>query len=295
MSSTPTRPRAPRPASLQRLPLQHLRRGAGFCAMALRGADSVLLAATDPYVAIDRFRMSQPTFGAHPHAGFSAVSYVFSDSESGLLSRDSLAGEHTIEPGDLQWTLAGSGLVHEELPARPGRAVRGLQMFINLPAAQKQRAPRVMHLAAAQMPRRHGDGWVETQVFGGAAPLALPVHAALRIVDVEPGASYLPEGAAGEQACAWLLTGQARIGLETLAEDEAWALRHDDARPLVAATPVRLAVFSGRPLREPVVQHGPFVMNTEAEIVSAMQRFQSGEMGRLGPTPPKTTADISNA
>lgn len=269
----------PHTAALVRLPVQRSRGAAGFSAAALRGA----VQATDPFIAVDHFRMTQATFGAHPHAGFSAVTYLFPDSETALLSRDSLGGERLITPGSVHWTLAGRGVMHEEVPAEPGRSVHGLQMFVNLPAAQKQRAPAVLHLAAEQMPQRHGSGWQEVQVFGGAAPLALPVFAALRVVQVQAGATYGAELAEGEQGFAWLISGQGRLGIDGLAEGDAWVLSPDT--PLQAAAPLLLAVFSGRPLREPVVQHGPFVMNSEAEIVSAMQRFQAGDMGRLSPTP----------
>jgi redox-sensitive bicupin YhaK (pirin superfamily) len=267
---------------LVRLPVQRPRGCAGFSAAVLRGA----VQATDPFIAVDHFRMAQPTFGAHPHAGFSAVTYLFPDSETALLSRDSLGGQHLIEPGSVHWTLAGRGVVHEEVPAEAGRTARGLQMFVNLPAAQKQRAPAVLHLTAAQMPHRHGSGWHEVQVFGGTAPLALPVFAALRMVNVQAGAAYGAELADGEHGFVWLISGQGLLGTHAVADGDAWVLGADDsARAVHATTALQLAVFSGRPLRETVVQHGPFVMNSEAEIVSAMQRFQAGDMGRLAPAP----------
>lgn len=276
-----------RAAPLVRLPVLRQRGDAGFSAALLRGA----VQATDPFIAVDHFRMSQPTFGAHPHAGLSAVTYLFADSQTALVCRDSLGGQRLVAPGGVHWTLAGRGVVHEEVPAEPGRVAHGLQIFVNLPAAQKQRTPAVLHLAAERMPQRHGSGWHEVQVFGGSAPLALPVFAALRVVQVQAGAAYSVELADGEQGFAWLISGQGRLGTEAmtdvvaevLSEGEAWVLNAGTA--LHATTPLQLAVFSGRPLREAVVQHGPFVMNSEAEIVSAMQRFQAGDMGRLLPTP----------
>lgn len=282
MSASKASP-TPRAAPLVRLPVLRPRGDAGFSAAVLRGA----VQATDPFIAVDHFRISQPTFGAHPHAGFSAVTYLFADSQTALLCRDSLGGQRLVAPGGVHWTLAGRGVVHDEVPAEPGRVAHGLQIFVNLPAAQKQRAPAVLHLAAELMPQRHGSGWHEQQVFGGSAPLALPVFAALRVVQLQAGAAYTTELADGEQGFAWLISGQGRLGpevmAEVLAEGDAWVLNAGTA--LHATAPALLAVFSGRPLREPVVQHGPFVMNSEAEIVSAMQRFQAGGMGKLMPAP----------
>ena len=276
----------PRPAAPVRLPVQRTRGCAGFSAALLRGA----VQATDPVIAVDHFRMTQPTFGAHPQAGFSAVTHVLPGSETALIVRDPLGGQRLIEAGNVRWTMAGRGVMHKEVPADVGRTAHGLQMFVNLPAAQQQRAPAVLHLAAERMPRRYGRGWHAVQVFGGTAPLALPVLAALRREQVQAGADDSAELADGEQGFAWLINGQARLGsdasvnavTDAVTDGDAWVLRPDEtARAVHATTTLQEAVLSGRPLREPVVQHGPFVMNSEAEIVLAPQRFQADDMGRL--------------
>jgi redox-sensitive bicupin YhaK (pirin superfamily) len=129
---------------------QRHRIGAGFQADGLREP----LALLDPFIMVDHFRMREAVFAPHPHAGFSAVTYLFDDSATGLISRDSLGGEHAIPPGGLHWTLAGRGVMHDEFPAAPGLEAHGLQIFVNLPADQKLRAPSVMRLSPEQMPRR---------------------------------------------------------------------------------------------------------------------------------------------
>jgi redox-sensitive bicupin YhaK (pirin superfamily) len=256
---------------------QRHRIGAGFQAEGWREP----LALLDPFIMVDHFRMSEPTFAPHPHAGFSAVTYLFDDSATGLVSRDSLGGEHVIPPGGVHWTLAGRGVMHDEFPAETGREAHGLQIFVNLPADQKLRAPGVMHLAPEQMPHRAGIGWRAVQVFGGAADLTLPSPTALSIVDIDAGASFDLALADDEQGFAVIVQGGGRAADLPLSAGRALSLPEGGRARIEADDALRLACFSGRPLREPVVRHGPFVMSDEGQIVAALQRFQSGGMGRL--------------
>jgi redox-sensitive bicupin YhaK (pirin superfamily) len=266
---------------LQRLPTQARQHGAGLTLNGLRASAAEL----DPFIMVDHFRMTQPTFPPHPHAGFSAVTYLFDDSETGFLNRDSLGFEGPIEAGALHWTLAGNGVMHEEFPLEAGRVAHGLQIFVNLPLAQKLRAPQALQLAAAQMPQLRGPGWRARLVFGSAlghtAPLVLPVQASLVVIDIEPGAHFEMPLAAGEQGFVLAISGQGAVSGETVSASQAW--RSAAGQALAASTPLRLAFFAGRALQEPVVQHGPFVMASEAQIVDAMRRYQSGGMGRLAP------------
>ncbi|HEY1128615.1 MAG TPA: pirin family protein [Roseateles sp.] len=264
-------------STVQLLPSKTHHIGTGFQADGWREPAALL----DPFIMVDRFRMSEAVFAPHPHAGFSAVTYLFDDSATGLVSRDSLGGEHEILPGGLHWTLAGRGVMHDEFPIDAGREAHGLQVFVNLPAEQKLRDPCVMRLAATQMPRRVGEGWRAVQVFGGTAELALPWPTALAIVDIDAGAAYelaMPEG---EQGFAIVVQGCAQAAGLTLSAGQALSLAGPGRERLQAVEAVRLACFSGRPLREPLVRHGPFAMSDEGQIVAALQRFQTGGMGRL--------------
>ncbi len=264
---------------------QRHRIGAGFQADGWREP----LALLDPFIMVDHFRMSEPVFAPHPHAGFSAVTYLFDDAATGMVSRDSLGGEHAIQPGGLHWTLAGRGVMHDEYPVDAGREAHGLQIFVNLPADQKLRAPEVMRLAPEQMPHRAGMGWRAVQVFGGGSGLELPWPASLAIVDVDPQARYelaLPEG---EQGFAIVVRGDGRAGDLPLTAGRALSLTEGGHSVITARDPLRLACFSGRPLREPLVRHGPFAMSDEGQVVAALQRFQTGGMGRLSPRTPSNT------
>ena len=253
--------------------------GAGFMAEGWREPQALL----DPFIMVDHFRMSESVFAPHPHAGFSAVTYLFDDSATAAISRDSLGGEHEILPGGLHWTLAGRGVIHDEFPAEPGREMHGLQVFVNLPAEQKLREPAVMRLAPEQMPRRQGPGWRAVQVFGGTDELALPWPAALAVVDLDAGAAFAPQVAAGEHGFALVIHGTGQGSGLPLSPGRAISLPAPGTVQVQAAEPLRLAVFTGRPLNEPQVRHAPFVMSNEGQIVDALQRFQTGGMGRLSP------------
>ncbi len=265
-------------SSARLLTAQPHRIGAGFEAEGWREP----LALLDPFLQVEHFRMSASAFAPHPHAGFSAVTYLFDDSAGSLVSRDSLGGEQPIHPGDLHWTLAGRGVMHDEFPALAGAEVHGLQVFVNLPAAQKLRAPEVQHCTARQMPRRAGPGWQVVQVFGDGAGVALPSPAALVIIDIAAGACFEWAVAEGEQGFAAVIHGSGQAGNLPLRGGSALHLPGGTAVRLQADQPLRLACFSGQPLHEPVVRHGPFVMSDEGQVVAALQRFQTGGMGRLG-------------
>ena len=258
---------------------QRHRIGAGFQAEGWREP----LALLDPFIMVDHFRMSEAAFAPHPHAGFSAVTYLFDDSATGLVSRDSLGGEYAIQPGGLHWTLAGRGVMHDEFPAQAGREAHGLQIFINLPADQKLRAPEVRRISPEQMARRAGTGWRAVQVFGGAG------EPALAIVDLDANASFDIQLADTEQGFAVVIQGSGQASELPLSTGRALSLPAGSRTRLQADEPLRLACFSGRPLREPVVRHGPFVMSDEGQIVAALQRFQSGGMGRLSPRTTSST------
>ena len=215
---------------------QRHRIGDGFEADGWREPQALL----DPFIMVDHFRMSEAVFAPHPHAGFSAVTYLFDDSATGLVSRDSLGGEHAIPPGGLHWTLAGRGVMHDEFPAEPGREAHGLQIFINLPAAQKLRAPGVMRLAPEQMRHRAGLGWRAVQVFGGITEFPLPWPAALSVVDLDAGASFDLELGASEQGFAIAISGNGQAGGLPLSAGRALSLP-EAGRTQVTADPATMA------------------------------------------------------
>lgn len=144
-----------------------------------------------PFLQLDHYFMSQPTFGEHPHQGIAAVTYMFEDSEGSFFNQDSQGvGEASacqnrsfIHPGDLHWTQAGSGVRHDETPTEPGKVCHGIQMFVDLPAADKSAPASAFHLKSADVPiyTTSSGGRVRVvlgNAYGMASPLRLstPIH-----------------------------------------------------------------------------------------------------------------------
>lgn len=245
----------------------------------------------DPFLAFDHFEMAEPFFPPHPHAGFSAVTYMFPQSKNGFVNRDSRGERIEIRPGDLHWTAAGSGLMHEEIPIVRGAVCDGLQLFVNLPASRKWMNPEVLHLSEAEVPREVRAGVEARVVFGRhgalAAPLAIPTEATLLDVTLEPGATFEHPVPAGEARFAYVLEGRVTAGdpgqptLLRQGDAAGFAPEGDTVRVSAAGGPAHLVIAGGRPLREPVVFHGPFCMTSREDIARAIQAYEQGRMGRL--------------
>ena len=243
----------------------------------------------DPVLQVDWFRMSQPYFRPHPHAGFSAVTYMLPESAGGFVNRDSRGDRSVISPGALHWTEAGRGMLHEEVPAEPGTACDGLQIFVNLPAAERLAEPRVYHVEPADVPAMHVGTSVVRVLVGDCAGTGAAVRPRTTAVlwDV-----FVPSGAALDLPLdpAWVVSGLLRTGELLWRDGQACAgaavrFAAGDVLRLVAGDgDVRVAVLGGRPLGEAVVARGPFVMTTPQQLVEAEQRFRSGGMGQLSPS-----------
>jgi redox-sensitive bicupin YhaK (pirin superfamily) len=272
------------------LEIQTLRPGSGALIDHLKASHAQL----DPFITADHFRMWQPTFGPHPHAGFSAVTYLFDDSETGFRNRDSRGQQNHIAPGDLHWTLAGSGLLHEEIPMVPGQVAHGLQIFVNLPAAAKHTAPAALHVAAAAMPRLQLGDAVAKLVFGqwpgpqgvvlAAEPMPAPGDATLLDLWLPAGGQVTLQLPAAQQGLLLGIEGAAELAGHTA---PAWALAAGATTTLraPASGPVRVALLAGTPWREPLFMQGPFGMANAADLQHAMARFRAGDMGHLAPLP----------
>lgn len=283
----PSRP-AGRPLPVTgRLPVHGGPYGETFRAFTLRADPSLL----DPFLYVAHFWMSGPTFEPHPHAGFSAVTYLFDDSAGSFLNRDSRGDHSLIHPGDVHWTLAGAGVLHDERPTVTGQTCHGLQIFVNLPNARKSMAPRVMHLAAADVPRREDDGVRVSVPFGRLAGLESPLpvareagqDAALADVVLADGAVFRCPVEAHRNAFVHVAAGAVEIAGERLATGTAARVATGGVLEIDAHDDARVAIFAGTPLGEPVHMHGPFAMASAAEIHAAIERYQAGAMGRLDP------------
>ena len=268
---------------------RQLRIGTGFSALSFdhRQFDGLM----DPLVMVDHFTMSEPTFGPHPHAGMSAVSVLFEDSQGQFHNRDSLGNDLDLGPGDLYWLKAGRGAVHDERP-RAGAQTHALQIFVNLPAAAKRDAPDALHVPAARMPELRGPGYRVRVVLGhskgvsGFASPALP----LTILDaqLEPAGAYVHELPASFDAWIHAVGGGVELAVggvvTVLAEGEAVAVRSEAeaaALELRSEAGAHVVLLQGQPIRERIVQRGPFVMNTREELAAVAAAHAAGELGSI--------------
>ncbi len=267
--------------------------GSGFTAMTFKEKD--YSGSMDPLVMVDHYRMTVPTFGAHPHAGLSAVSVLFEDSEGRFHNQDSLGNDFDLMPGDLYWLKAGAGVIHDESP-RQGAKIHGLQVFINLPSADKNSDPCALHVRARDIPIYEESGSRVRVVLGesngtsGRQAPALP----MTILDgrIDSQSDFSHELKNGDNAWLYAIKGKLRLTIsgqeiDLLAGQTIAITSSDDA----SLNTVRLTnsgneqahfvLFSGKPIAEAFVQKGPFVMNTEAEIAQVEADFAAGRLGHL--------------
>lgn len=279
---------------LQRtIPGQAASDGAGVRLLRSLGAGPFLR--LDPFLMLDEFSSENPDdyvagFPPHPHRGFETVTYML---DGRMRHEDNLGHRGDLGPGDVQWMRAARGIVHSEMPQQDRGRMRGFQLWVNLPAARKMEPAAYRDIPAAQIPSLPLDGGglvrvIRGQWRSGAAVAIGPVEepsAATLYADVHlPAHGRLScPTAAGDNAFVYLYEGEASVGADgsALPVHGAGVLGPGDVIDLVAgAAGARLLVLCGTPLNEPVVQYGPFVMNTRAQIEQAIEDYQAGRLGR---------------
>ncbi len=267
--------------------------GTGFSAMAFREKD--FSGAMDPLVMVDHYRMTEPTFGAHPHAGVSAVSVLFEDSVGEFHNRDSLGNDFDLMPGDLYWLNAGSGVIHDESP-RAGANTHGLQVFVNLPATERKRAPKSLHVKAGSMPVYESDGSRVRVLLGesngmtGQQSPALP----MTILDGYIHSKSFYSHPLKEEENAWIYAVEGElivmVGSRQVRLSSGQAIAISDVFSASGreihlfnpeAEPAHFALFAAEPIHEAFVQKGGFVMSSEAEIEQVEAAFAAGKLGHL--------------
>lgn len=259
-----------------------------FTSYGLRSSASFSL---DPFLNLDDFVMSEPTFPPHPHAGFSAVTYMFEDSAGAFQNRDSLGDQSRIEPGALHWTQAARGMMHEEVPERPGDACHGLQMFVNLADRHKQAEPAAFHLSSADVPEVRAPGTRVRVLVGAHRGVASPLSNLLTPitfldVHIEPGAGLWLDAPREHNAFALVIRGGGSVAGAPVEAHDAVLLAHDGdhLRLEGGAGGMQVLVGAGAPIGEPVVYGGPFVMARAEDLAAARARFARGGMGTLAPS-----------
>lgn len=241
----------------------------------------------DPFVLLDEFRSSEPNvpspgFPPHPHRGIETVTYML----AGRTRHTDSNGDHgVIGPGSVQWMTAGRGIVHSEMPEQQDGEFRGFQLWINLPGAAKMTTPSsYRELPAQSIPTLHVDG-VSIRIisgsFGGRSGPAPERTTEPLYVDVSLPAAHEIEIpiTEGHAAFAYVYDGEVSFGSSeatTVHAGHAALLEGGDTVRLVSRASGRVLLFAGRPIREPIMRHGPFVMTTANELRQAVADIQAG-------------------
>lgn len=240
---------------------------------------------------VDHYKMTEPTFGPHPHAGFCAVTYMFDDAQTGFNNRDSLGDNSYIAPGDNYWTIAGKGVIHDEVPTQVGKVAHGLQLFVNLSASDKHCEPGSLHIKQSEMPVVHQSVGARLKVVFGLyndgkvehLPVKpLPTNATLLDVFIDANKAFEYPMQSEYNSFVMVIAGKVRIDGEVISAGQAVHFEAADALVQITATEsAQIAMFMGRPLNEPVVRHGPFAMTNRDDIERAINDYQTGKMGHL--------------
>jgi redox-sensitive bicupin YhaK (pirin superfamily) len=243
----------------------------------------------DPFLMLDAFGTDNPEdyiagFPDHPHRGFETVTYMIAGR---MRHRDSAGHEGLLENGGVQWMTAGRGVIHSELPEQQQGRMEGFQLWLNLAAKDKMCEPWYRDIQSAEIPEFVTPEGVTVRVIAGAShgvdgamqrettePLYLDLH-------LPAGASFAQALPAEFNAFIYVYRGELQIGEKHVPQQRMAILKNNagsDGVVLHAAAPVRALLIAGQPLREPIAQYGPFVMNTQEEIFQAVNDFREGRL-----------------
>jgi quercetin 2,3-dioxygenase len=253
----------------------------------------------DPFLMLDEFYSDDPSdylagFPAHPHRGFETVTYML---DGHMRHEDHLGNQGDLGPGDVQWMTAAHGIIHSEMPQQTEGRLRGFQLWLNLPSREKMKPARYRDIPSREIPTvalRQGGG---IRVIAGSldvegAQLSGPINAEGAKLATDPlfvdvrlpaGAEFTAPIPSGYNAFLYTYEGSAEIGpagaAKGLPHRAAGVLSDgDNVRVRAGVDGVRFLLLAAKPLREPVVQYGPFVMNTREEIEQALADYRDGRL-----------------
>ncbi|MGF6954118.1 redox-sensitive bicupin YhaK (pirin superfamily) [Neobacillus sp. B4I6] len=239
---------------------------------------------SDPFLFLAEDFFKKGTFDFHPHRGIETVTYVI---EGKLEHQDNKAGWGELIPGDVQWMTAGKGVIHIEDPAE-GETVHSLQLWVNLPREHKMAEPRYQNLRAKDMPVREEDG-VLIRIFSGSSggiqsTTKNYVPVTMVEINLQPGATVIQDLPGDYNGFMYVLEGKGQFGKSKTEAEKGHVLllgKGEEGQAsevtITARESLRLLLYAGKPLNEPIVARGPFVMNTEEEIRQAYRDYMDGK------------------
>ncbi|PVZ88002.1 pirin family protein [Serratia sp. S1B] len=243
-----------------------------------------------PFVMVDHFHMWKPTFDVHPHAGFSAVTLVFEDTQGKMVSQDSLGNNAVFGAGDLHWTLAGRGIMHTQVPVGTQSHIHALQIFVNLPAAQKNLPAGSFLISSDKMPIIENSGSrvrVVAGEFQGQRSVTQAPQPILMLdvqfqkddadIDVPLPANWN----------AWIHVVKGHVTVDNSSEivaEQAICVSADDqggSVRLQGSEGAHCVVLAAERIDEPVIAYGPFVFESQASLEKAVTDFHAGKFGSV--------------
>ncbi|WP_099207124.1 pirin family protein [Xanthomonas citri] len=243
----------------------------------------------DPFLMLDEFGTDKAEdylagFPSHPHRGFETVTYML---DGRMRHKDNHGNEGLLTPGSVQWMTAGRGLIHSEMPEQESGRMRGFQLWVNLPARDKMTDPKYQEYAPNHIPVAHPAPGVTVKVIAGAVgevvgPIVQPATSPVYLdIALEPNMEWEYQLPSGHNAFAYAFEGALTVGesdtARVLPAQQLAVLGGGQRLRLHAgADGAQLILVAGRPLNEPVLRHGPFVMNTKQELMQAFVDFQEG-------------------
>ncbi|WP_054025716.1 pirin family protein [Bacillus sp. FJAT-28004] len=238
----------------------------------------------DPFLLMAHDHMRSGVFGIHPHRGIETVTFLI---DGHLNHYDSKHGKGVLHPGDAQWMTAGRGVEHVEDAAKD-EEVNLLQLWVNIPREWKMSPSRYQDLRKDEMPILHEDG-AEIRIFSGSCGNKIAdtkniAPVTMLEVMLEPGAAVSPQLPGSYNGFLYILEGEGIFGLNDTAGTKGQVLWMGSAGTaeqstinIQAKSKMRVMLYAGEPIREPVVARGPFVMNTEEEIIQAFNDYKNGK------------------
>jgi redox-sensitive bicupin YhaK (pirin superfamily) len=239
----------------------------------------------EPFLVITEYFMSRPVFGPHPHAGISVMTYMLPDSQGNFINRDSNGDHSIIEPGGFHITQAGSGIHHDEFPEHTGVETHGFQIWINHSKGKRMVEPKAMHANATDVPIYESENKMVRVLLGsyedkfGLHSLVTPLS--LFHVTLKPNSSIAFD--AEEMAFIYCISGKGEVAGDQVVGNSLVILSKSGSKVEIKSNEVSLDFLfaSGKPINEPIVHGGPFVMTTEDQMNQTKKNFAAGKMGVL--------------
>ena len=246
----------------------------------------------DPFLLLDAFRSDDPDdyiagFPSHPHRGFETVTYLL---EGRMRHKDNAGNEGVIEAGGIQWMTAGRGIIHSEMPEQEDGRLEGFQLWVNLPASHKMTEPAYQEHNASNIPVESRPG-TKIRVIAGetslgtAGPILQPLTEPLYLdVSLDANTAFSEKIAKHHNAFVYVIEGSVTLesdqgGTVSVVRDQLAILTQGATIELESTEQAaRFLLIGGKPLGEPIVRSGPFVMNTREELQQAYSDYQSGNL-----------------